>query len=1091
MGTLWLPLLSLCLFTVLPAAEADETVPPGLNEKTFAGLKLRAVGPALMSGRIADIALHPGKRSIWYVAVGSGGVWKTENAGTTWKPIFEDQGSYSIGCVTIDPHRPETIWVGTGENVSGRHVGYGDGVYRSLDGGESWTRMGLSDSQHIGMIRIDPRDSDVVYVAAQGPLWSAGGDRGLFKTTDGGATWEKILGGGDYTGVNEVHLDPRDPDLVYAVTWQRYRSVAALMDGGPESGIHKSTDGGTTWRRLTKGLPEQDKGKIGLAISPQKPDMVYAAIELERRTGGFYRSDDGGETWEKRSDFVAGGTGPHYYQEIFASPHQFDRIYHMDVFLHLSDDGGRTFVKTRMLDKHVDHHAMVFDPGDPDYLIVGNDGGVYESFDRGASWRFAANLPVTQFYKVTVDYDEPFYNIYGGTQDNNTQGGPSRTDDIGGIRNSDWFVILAADGHQPAADPTNPDIIYAEWQEGNLTRFDRRTGESVYIQPQPEEGAPPDRFNWDSPILISPHDPARLFFASQRVWRSDDRGDSWTAISGDLSRGLDRLELPMMGRLWSWDSPWDLLAMSKYGSVTSLSQSPLVADLLYAGTDDGVIQVSEDGGESWRRGDRLPGVPDFFFVNDIKADLFDPDTVYVAVDNHKAGDFRPFVLKSTDRGRSWKSIAGDLPARHLVWRLVQDHVKPGLLFLGTEFGVFFTVDGGGRWVKLSGAVPNIPFRDLAIQKRENDLVGATFGRGFYLLDDYTPLRQVTQEMLRNDTVLFPVRTTPWYLPRRTLGCSAEGCKASQGAALFQAPNPPFGVVFTYYLADEIRSLKEQRLKREKPLAQAGEDTPFPGWEAVTAEALEDAPAIVLTVRDAAGNTVRHIEGPVQAGFQRVAWDLRYPDSGPWKAVEDPDPWSPPTGVLAAPGIYTVSLGRRVDGTLQDLGQRQTFEVVSIREPALPGSGQEDRVAFSRRVDELRRGAAGSVAALDELDRSVTAIKKTLLRSTAPEALYDDANAIGQRAKRLRDRLAGNDMRDGMGDPGPMSVGERIGFSTFGARNSAYGSTITQRRNVEIAERLFTEVRRELDRLEADFTALQERLDAAGVPWTPGRGVPIE
>jgi hypothetical protein len=346
-------------------------------------------------------------------------------------------------------------------------------------------------------------------------------------------------------------------------------------------------------------------------------------------------------------------------------------------------------------------------------------------------------------------------------------------------------------------------------------------------------------------------------------------------------------------------------------------------------------------------------------------------------------------------------------------------------------------------------------------------------------------------MLRNDTVLFPVRTTPWYLPRRTLGCSAEGCKASQGAALFQAPNPPFGVVFTYYLADEIRSLKEQRLKREKPLAQAGEDTPFPGWEAVTAEALEDAPAIVLTVRDAAGNTVRHIEGPVQAGFQRVAWDLRYPDSGPWKAVEDPDPWSPPTGVLAAPGIYTVSLGRRVDGTLQDLGQRQTFEVVSIREPALPGSGQEDRVAFSRRVDELRRGAAGSVAALDELDRSVTAIKKTLLRSTAPEALYDDANAIGQRAKRLRDRLAGNDMRDGMGDPGPMSVGERIGFSTFGARNSAYGSTITQRRNVEIAERLFTEVRRELDRLEADFTALQERLDAAGVPWTPGRGVPIE
>lgn len=1090
MGRLWLPLLCLCLSTALPAAEKGEDSPPGLNEKTFSGLELRGVGPAFMSGRIADIALHPGNRSIIYVGVGSGGVWKTENAGTTWKPIFEDEGSYSIGCITIDPNRPETVWVGTGENVSGRHVGFGDGVYRSLDGGDSWTNMGLGDSQHIGMIRIDPRDSDVVYVASQGPLWSAGGDRGLFKTTDGGATWNRILGGGDHTGVNEVHLDPRDPDVLYAVTWQHYRNVAALMDGGPETGIHKSTDGGATWRELTKGLPEEDMGKIGMAISPQKPDVIYAAIELARRTGGFYRSEDGGETWEKRSDFVAGGTGPHYYQEIFASPHRFDLIYHTDVFLHISSDGGKTFVKTRRLDKHVDHHALAFDPNDPNYLIVGNDGGLYQSFDQGKSWRFAANLPVTQFYKVTVDYDEPFYNIYGGTQDNNTQGGPSRTDNIGGIRNSDWFVILEADGHQAAADPTNPDIIYAEWQEGNLTRFDRRTGESVYIQPQPEEGAPIDRFNWDSPILISPHDPARLFYASQRVWRSDDRGDSWTAISGDLSRGLDRLDLPMMGRLWSWDSPWDLFAMSKYGTITSLAQSPLVADLLYAGTDDGVIQVSEDGGQSWTRCDSLPGVPDFFFVNDIKADLFDPDTVYVVVDNHKAGDFRPFVLKSEDRGGSWKSIAGDLPDRHVAWRLVQDHVKSDLLFLGTEFGVFFTIDGGGRWMKLGGGAPNIPFRDLAIQKRENDLVGATFGRGFYILDDYTPLRQVTAQMLAHDAVLFPVRTTPWYVPRRPLGCSEEGCVASQGAALFQAPNPPFGAVFTYYLAEEIRSKKDQRREREKPLERAGDNTPFPGWEAVTEEALEDSPAIVLTVRDADGNVVRHIDGPVKAGFHRVAWDLRYPDMDPWTAVVDPDPWMPPSGVLAAPGIYSVSFGRRIDGVLEELGQPQTFEVVSIRTPTLPGSSQEERVAFSRRVDDLKRAAAGAAAALDELGQAVDAIKKTLMRSTAPAALYDDANEIGQQAKLLRNSLAASRMREQMGDPGPMSVGERIAFATTDSRRSAYGPTGTDRRNVEIAERLFVEVQRDLDHLEADFATLKENLDAAGVPWTPGRGVLI-
>jgi photosystem II stability/assembly factor-like uncharacterized protein len=1089
-GTLGVLLLCLLAPSVVAAEEESGDVAPGLNAETFKSLELRSLGPAFMSGRIADIAIHPKNKHVWYVGVGSGGVWKTVNAGTTWTPIFDSEGSYSIGCVTVDASRPEIVWVGTGENVSGRHVGYGDGVYKSLDGGGSWTRMGLEHSQHIGMIRVDPRSSDVVYVAAQGPLWSAGGDRGLFKTSDGGRTWDKILGGGDFTGVNEVHIDPRDPDVLYAVTWQHYRNVAALMDGGPETGIHKSTDGGATWRELTEGLPKEDMGKIGFAISPQRPDVVYAGIELARRTGGFYRSEDGGETWEKRSDFVAGGTGPHYYQEIFASPHKFDRIYHMDVRLHISEDGGKTFERTEHLNKHSDHHAMAFDPGDPNYLIVGNDGGIYESFDLGKSWRFAANLPVTQFYKVTVDYDEPFYNIYGGTQDNSTQGGPSRTENVVGIRNSDWSVILGADGHQPAADPTNPDIVYAEWQEGNLTRFDRRTGESVYIQPQPEKGAPPERFNWDSPILISPHDTARLYFASQRVWRSEDRGDSWTAVSDDLSRGLDRLRLPMMGRRWSWDSPWDLAAMSYYGTITSLSESPLVEGLLYAGTDDGQIQVSEDNGRSWRRIDSLPGVPDFFFVNDIKADLFDPDTVYVIVDNHKGGDFKPYVLKSVNRGSSWRSIAGDLPDRHIVWRLVQDHVKPDLLFLGTEFGLFFTVDGGGKWVKLSGGVPTISFRDLAIQKRENDLVGATFGRGFYVLDDYTPLRQVTTAMLEKETVLFPVRTARWYVPRRPLGCGYEGCKGALGAAFFRAPNPPFGAVFTYYLPEQIRSKKEQRREREKPLEKAGEDTPFPGWDAVGEEELEDEPAMVLTVSDPEGRVIRHVEGPVKAGFHRVAWDLRYPSTNPWRPGDAPRPGRGPVGVLVGPGTYNVSLGRRIDGKLEELGQRQSFEVVSIRKATLNRSTQMERVAFSRRVDELNRSVAGAISVIDETVKAIEAIKNTLLRSTADADLYEEANSIEQRMRRLRDRLTGNRERVWMGDPGPMSIDHRLGVAGEGARTTAYGPTETQAGNMEIAEEEFAEVGRALDQLiDQEYRALKQKLDAAGVPWTPGRGVP--
>ncbi|MCK5379791.1 MAG: glycosyl hydrolase, partial [Acidobacteria bacterium] len=379
-----------------------------------------------------------------YVAVGSGGVWKTTNAGTTWTPIFEDQAVYSIGCLTLDPRNHNTVWVGTGENVAGRHVGFGDGVYRSRDGGASWEKLGLDHSQHISKIIVDPRDSDRIFVAAQGPLWSPGGDRGLYLTTDGGATWDKVLGGGEWTGVTDLAMDPRDPDTLYAATWQRQRSIAALVDGGPESGLHKSTDGGETWRALKSGLPKEPMGKIGLAVSPQRPDVVYAAIELKRRTGGVWRSSDRGESWEKRSDAVSSATGPHYYQELVASPHLFDRIYLMDVRIQISNDGGKTFTRLPEKLKHSDNHALAFVADDPDYLLAGTDGGLYESRDSAKTWRFIANLPVTQFYKLALDDRTPFYTIYGGTQDNSTQGGPSRTDTSSGIRNRDWFITVFA-----------------------------------------------------------------------------------------------------------------------------------------------------------------------------------------------------------------------------------------------------------------------------------------------------------------------------------------------------------------------------------------------------------------------------------------------------------------------------------------------------------------------------------------------------------------------------------------------------------------------------------------------------------------------
>ena len=1088
--TLLALLLTLLLqFAVQASLHATETGDEEEEQGPYDGLKWRNIGPAFMSGRIADIDWDPTDNSVWYVGVGSGGVWKTINAGVTWTPVFDKQTAYSIGNVTVDPSNPHRIWVGTGEDVGGRHVGFGDGIYRSDDAGKTWVKKGLEESQHISTILVHPNDSNTVWVAVQGPLWTKGGQRGFFMTTDGGETWEKTLGGGEWTGVSDIKVDPRNPDVLYAATWQHHRTVAAYMGGGPETGIHKSTDGGRTWTELKTGLPEGNKGKIGLAISAQNPDVLYAAIELNRREGGVWRSDNRGGSWVKGADAVGGGTGPHYYQEIFASPHQFDRLYLVGPTVQKSEDGGKTFSPMEHPNQHGDMHAIVFHPTDPNYIMMGTDGGVYESFDLGATWRYMENLPVTQYYKLALDDAEPFYNIYGGTQDNNTQGGPSRTDNVHGIRTADWQVVLGGDGHQPATEPGNPDILYAQWQRGNLTRVDLKTGESVYIKPQPAAGDPPERYNWDSPILVSPHNPTTLFFGSQRVWRSDDRGDSWTAISPDLTRDEDRMLLPLMDQTWSWDAPWDMYAMSDYNTVTSLAESPLVEGLLYAGTDDGLIQVSQDGGNQWRAIEvgSLPGVPKTAFVNDIRADLHDADTVYVALDNHKYGDFKPYLLVSRNRGKSWKSITEGIPDRHLVWRVVQDHEKAGLLFAGTEFGVFVTLNGGESWTKFSAGMPTISIRDIQIQRRENDVVAASFGRGFFVLDDYSALRELADDTLEQEAVLFPIRDADWYFERGVLGATRRG---SQGDQLYVADNPPFGAVLTYHLAKGFPTAEKQRQEEEKIAIKENKEISFPGWEAVEAERRETPPALMLVIKDSSGAVIRRLDAPTKKGFHRLAWDLRHPYPG---AIETPPNWQglPPSGFMAIPGDYSAELVLTKEGASRLLGEPVSFRVKRLYQPSLEGAPLEEVDAFWQELAQVSGQISAASYALEDAAEDIDTLRKMLGGSpSAPGTMEVTLHSLRQEIHALEEALSGNQSKGSIGAYDEHRVTSWLWHAYGGVSDSTYGPTPAHRQSLDNAKVGFEPIRARLNAiLGEELPALRESLIELGAPWGRGQRIP--
>jgi photosystem II stability/assembly factor-like uncharacterized protein len=1042
-----------------------------------------------MGGRIADIAIHPSRPSTWYLAVGSGGVWKTTNAGTTWKPIFDAQPSFSIGCVSIDPQQPDVVWVGTGEAVSGRHVAWGDGVYRSRNGGASWEHMGLPDSEHIAEILIDPRDSNVVFVAAIGPLWSSGGERGLFKTVDGGHSWTSVIDVDADTGVTSVVVAPNNPDVMYAATHQRRRTVWSYLGGGPGSGVHKSTDGGTTWRRITEGLPKHEMGKIGLAVTPADPNLVFATIEANEAERGFYRSTDQGESWERRSSYISGGTGPHYYQEIFASPTDPQRVYQVDVFVHVTRDGGKSFAPAETgRQKHSDNHTIWFDPHNSDHLLVGTDAGLYETFDDMASFRHFGNLPISQFYRVAVDNSLPFYNVLAGAQDLGTLFGPSRTMHVDGVRNQDWRVALGADGYHVAFDPDDPQTSYLEWQEGNLMRHDTRTMELVDIQPQPAEGDPAERWNWDTPILVSPHNSHRIYTASQRVWRSDDRGDSWTPISGDLTTDANRYELPTGGRVHSVDALWDHMAMSKYATVTHLTESPVVADTLYCGSDDGQVHVSTDGGQQWNKVAAMPGLPAGAFINDVEADQHNGASVFVAADDHKNGNYAPFIFESSDHGATWRPIAGDLPDGAIVWAIEQDHIDPNLLFAATERGVFVSLNRGGQWHRMGAGMPTIAVRDVKVQRRDNDLVAATFGRGIYVLDDYSALRALNPTGdVDGAAALFAARDAWWYVPYQPMQAPNQ---PTLGSTAFRQPNPAFGAMFTYVvsadLAAELEPSNKQRNRSEADAAP-DRDIAFPGYDTLWAEHIETPEALVLLVSDADGRPVRRLTADASAGLHRLTWDLRLAAPQPVDLSEPAfkAPWdADPKGALVAPGHYRAVLVRQGPAGSTELTGAQTFAVTAT--PATSDrSDPQDSAAFQAHTSNLARKITGAAAHVSTLRDRIRHLNAALSATAgADDTLFARLHDLRSRLESLAVDLTGHLVRSKLSEPEEPSAKSLVDRVMGHHWDSTANPTTTQRTAIERAAHMYGHVAELLVALVAELDALTLDIDATGGVWTP-------
>lgn len=1057
-----------------------------LESISISGLKWRNVGPALTSGRISDFAFNPDNPFEYYVATSAGGVWKTINSGVTYEPIFDSQGSYSIGCVTIDPNNSNIVWVGTGENNNQRSVSYGDGIYKSMDGGKSWKHMGLKNSEHIGKIIVHPDDSNIVYVAAIGPLWSKGGDRGLYKTLDGGKTWTSVIKVDEHTGVNDIVMDPRNPDILYVSTLQRRRHVYTYVGGGPGSGVHKSTDGGETWTKIQKGLPNVELGRIGLAISPANPEIIYAIVEAAERKGGFYASTNRGASWEKRSSYVTSGN---YYQEIIADPVDEHTVYAMNTWMAATKDGGRTFNMVGEDTKHVDNHAMWIDPNNNKHWIVGCDGGIYETYDAAKTWDFKKNLPVTQFYKVALDNDYPFYNIYGGTQDNFSLGGPSRVLTNHGIRNSEWFITNGGDGFESQIDPNNPNIVYAQSQYGGLVRFDKKSGETVGIKPKARKGEDAYTFNWDAPLVVSRHKPGRLYFAANKVFRSDDYGNSWDVISEDLSQQIDRNTLKVYDRVVSIDAVMKNGSTSPYGAVVAFAESPLNRNLLAAGTDDGLVHISEDGGNNWNKISSIIGAPKQSYVNSVYLSRHDENVIYVAFNHHKFGDFKPYIFKSSDKGNSWIAIQSNLPERGSIYAIEEDHIDSNLLFAGTEFGVFFSPNKGQNWKQLGNGLPTIAVRDIAIQERENDLVLGTFGRGFYVMDDYSALREIENAKPKEEAKIYPIRTALMWEFSSPLGLPG---KSFQGDNFYTADNLGPVALITYYYNSNHKSLKSERQKKEKKLIKEGTDTPYPSYNELKAEANQTTAELVFTIKDASGNIVKKEFRSERKGVRRFHWNLRYTPQNPIN-LSKPTFYNPfggtDEGTLVNPGTYTVEMSLLKDGILKSLTTPVSFEVKALNNVEMPAENRAEKVAFQKKLAKLQANMAITRNLMTETRNKLRYIKAAIKRSEQPVGtMMSDVIRIEKQLEEVQITLYGDPLKRRLDMDQPLSPANRLGSIGYEQKYSTAAPTKTHRDSYEIAKVDIIAMKIKMETIyNQDMKKLEKKLINTGAPYTPGRG----